>query len=400
MNYRSRFFRIVSGTFFIAGTMIGAGMLGIPLVTGPAGFFPGCFITCVVWLFMYATGMLLLEAILWMPDKSNILSITAHFFGKRGRYFAGFMFLFLYYSLMVAYFAAGVPLLADAFAFFGITWKGWEVFLIFGFLFGGIVATGPKSIDRFNRILGVGLLLSWVMLIGVGSPYVQKEYLTTQKLSLVSFAAPVLFSAFGFHNVLPSLCTYLMRDKRAMRLSIFWGSFLPLIVYLIWQWLIMGAIPEKVLTNTLAEGMPVTNAFALITGDPYFVMIGRFFAFFAITTSLLGVSFSMVDFLADGLHVEHRRGVKRLGLTVCTFAPPCILALVKPDIFGDALGIAGGFGEAFLNGLLPIALVWVGKYRCRRTSDLTVLGNRWILILLICFSVSVMFVEFLQLFKN
>jgi tyrosine-specific transport protein len=27
-----------------------------------------------------------------------------------------------------------------------------------------------------------------------------------------------------------------------------------------------------------------------------------------------------------------------------------------------ALGFAGGFGEAFLNGLLPVAIVWAGRY--------------------------------------
>ena len=74
--------RVMSGTFLIAGTMIGAGMLGIPLVTGEAGFIPGMVITLAVWFFMYCTGLLFLEVTLWMPDGSNVLSISGKFFGK------------------------------------------------------------------------------------------------------------------------------------------------------------------------------------------------------------------------------------------------------------------------------------------------------------------------------
>jgi len=346
---------------------------------------------------MYATGILFSEVTLWMPDKSNVLSISAQFFGKYGRYCAGGMFIFLYYSLMVAYFAASTPLLAHALECAQITWKGWQVSLIFSLIVGVVVAAGPKSIDRCNMMLSVAMILSWLMLVGFGSLHVRKEHLISHQFPLMVFVAPVLFGAFGFHNVIPSLCSYLKRDKRAIRFSIFWGSLLPLIVYLIWQWLIIGTIPKKALAQALRQGMPVTGAFAAITGDPYFVMIGSFFAFFAIITSLLGVSFSMVDFLADGLRLDSRRWTKRIGLTVLTLAPPCILALVKPDIFNYALGIAGGFGEAFLNGLLPIGLMWMGKYHWKCASKLKVLGNRWMLTLLIFFSIFVMAIEFVQL---
>jgi tyrosine-specific transport protein len=397
MNRQVSFSRILSGTFLIAGTMIGAGMLGLPLVTGVSGFVPGIIITLIVWLFMYATGLLFLEVTLWMPDGSNVLSMSGRFFGKGGRLLSGGMFIFLYYCLMVAYFAAGAPLLADALRMIGLSFSGWEMFLIFGIVFGTIVAIGPKSIDRVNIIMSVAMVGSWLVLIGSGGSEVKIEQLSYVKWPAMMFAMPVLFSAFGFHNVIPSLCTYLKRDRRALRISIFWGSILPLCVYIVWQWLIIGAIPREVIAETLEAGTPVTAAFQAVTGEAYFVAVGRFFAFFAIVTSVLGVAFSMVDFLGDGFRVPHRKGWKRIGLTVLTFTPPFFLAALNPGIFSTALGVAGGFGEAFLNGLLPIGLMWSGKYVWKLKTDLKVLGNRYLLTLLGLYAFLVIAIEIAQL---
>lgn len=397
MTKKINLMRVMSGTFLIAGTMIGAGMLGIPLVTGASGFLPGLLATGIVWFFMYCTGLLFLEAALWMPDGSNVLSIAGRFFGKGGRVISGGMFIFLYYCLMIAYFAAGAPLFAEAFASLGWSLTGWKMFAVFGLLFGGIVAIGSKSIDRVNIIMSIAMIAAWFSLIGSGSDEVEMVRLKITKWPAMIWAMPVLFSAFGFHNVIPSLCTYLKRDKRSLRFAVFWGSFLPLIVYIVWQWLVIGAIPQKILFKTLEEGTSITAAFSVASGNPSFAIIGRFFAFFAIVTSILGVAFSMVDFLGDGFQVTERRGLKRLWLTLLTFVPPFILATLRPDIFTTALGIAGGFGEAFLNGLLPTHLIWVGKYSHGLKADLNWLENKAVLSLLILYALFVTIIEIFHL---
>lgn len=388
--------RVLSGTLLIAGTMIGAGMLGLPLVTGVAGFLPGVIVSVIVWLFMYCTGRLFLEATLWMPDGSNVLSISGHFLGRYGRAISGAMFIFLYYCLMIAYFAAGAPLLADA---LGISATSWVSFVVFGVVFGTVVAIGPKSIDRVNIVMSLAMVASWFVLIGGGGDKVNSTRLIYTNWSKMVWAMPILFSAFGFHNVIPSLCSYLKRDKRALRRAIFWGSFLPLIVYIVWQWLIIGSVSQEVIHRTLIDGTPVTMAFQKVTGERYFALIGRFFAFFAIVTSTLGVSFSMVDFLGDGMKIHNSNGPKRFLLTALTFIPPLILALCNPGVFNTALGIAGGFGEAFLNGLLPVMLIGVGKYVKGLKTDLKWLENIGVLLLLLVYALAVVVLEVIHLMR-
>ncbi len=374
-------------------------MLGIPLVTFQAGFFPAVAITAAVWLFMLITGLLFLEATLWLPDESNILSITRKFLGKKGQVFSGGMFVFLYYCLMIAYFAAGAPMLAKGVtAITNMQLSGYSAYAFFAMVFGIVVAIGPKSIDRVNVIITVAMFLSWVILVGLGGPEVKQERLMQWRLSPMFFAAPVLFSAFGYHNVIPSLCSYLQRNVKVLRLSIICGTLMPFLIYVLWQWLIIGSLPNAEIQEVLQKGKPVTEALEAISGRPWIAIVGNYFAFFALVTSILGVAFSMVDFLGDGLGMS-RQGVSRILLTFLTFFPPFLLSSLNPGIFNTALGVAGGFGEAYLNGLLPVALVWVGVYHHDLHLRFKMLKSKPLLVVFFVAGFLVIGIELWQLFK-
>jgi len=391
------FNKTLSGTLLIAGTAIGAGMLGIPLLTAKAGFLPAMGITTAVWLFMLATGFLYLEATLWMHDGANVLSMSRRFLGRTGRLVSGGTFLFLYYCLMVAYYAAGAPIFTSLVeGAFHLSLPGFWGYLAYGLVFGAIVAFGMKVVDRINYILTIAMFLAYAALIGIGTPLVSNERFVTQDWSKVVFAAPILFSAFGYHNIIPSLTTYFNRNVRILRFSIFWGTFSALLVYLLWQWLIIGAVPVSAIENALVEGKPATAALQTLTGSPWIMQAAQFFAFFAIITSMLGVAFSMVDFLADGLNItaqRDRRGWLRILLCLLVFTPPFLFSVLDPSVFVVAIGFAGGFGEAFLNGLLPVALVWVGRYKRELGGHEQLSGKKGMLSLLFILALAVMVLE-------
>lgn len=353
---RSPLLSVISGAFLVSGTAIGAGMLGMPLLTGVAGFLPAAVVTTLVWFFMYLTGLAFLEATLWRKEECNILSLSQYFLGRTMRFISGGMFAFLYYALMVAYFAAGAPLLGKILGEIP-TWGSMGLFCA---IFGSIVALGVHWIDRVNIVLTVGMIATWALLIGFGTSEVDAGKLVPALWNRAPFAAPILFSAFGFHNIIPSLTTYLKRDRKILHLSILVGTLISLVVYLVWQWLVIGSVPREELIRIQAAGLPATAAMAKVIRVPAVYSLSHAFAFFAIMTSTLGVSFSLVDFLGDGIKRSARGGWMRWGLTAMVFIPPAVIAGVNPHIFDTALGIAGGFGEAFLNGLLPVLLVWAG----------------------------------------
>lgn len=380
------FTSIMSGVLLISGTSIGAGMLAFPVVTGVAGFYPAMFINTVCWLYMMFTGLLLLEVTLWMKDGSNILSMAKHFLGPIGKIVGGISFLFLYYCLLISYVSGGTPPFATFIHHvFGITLTGIPAYLLFTVLFGILVFLGTKVVDRVNWILMVGLVVSYFLLVGIGSTNVQTVLLERQNWNFWLLGAPVLFSAYGYHNIIPTMSTYLKRNVKVLRFSIILGTTLSFVVYSIWQWMIIGSLSEQQLAQAATDGMPITQVLQNMTGHPWVSSIGAYFGFFALVTSFISVALSMVDFVGDGLKVS-RQGLSRIGLCALVLIPPMVVAINRPGFFLEALGYAGGYGEAILNGLIPIAMVWVGRYFMKMEGDMQLPGGKWLLIGLLLFT--------------
>jgi tyrosine-specific transport protein len=389
---------ILSGVLLIGGTSIGAGMLALPMVTGVSGFFPALMVNTLCWLFMLATGLLLLEATLWMKDGANILSMTERFLGPVGKFFGGASFVFLYYCLLISYISGGAPLFSRIITYFlPFELPAFAGYLLFGTAFGTIIYFGHRVVDRVNWVLMMSLIFSYLLLLIVGSTEINGEYLMNQNWGVSLAAAPVLFSAYGYHNIVPSVTTYLKRNVNALRIAIVCGTALPFVVYSLWQWMILGTLSPEEIANSAEQGVPVTHALQEITGSGILSLLGGYFGFFALVTSFLGVSLSMVDFFADGFKIR-RAGYPRAGLCMLVFIPPAIFAAVNPGIFIEALGIAGGFGEAVLNGMIPILMVWVGRYHMNLKGKYRVFGGRPLLVVLLLFTFLIIGLEAKHLF--
>jgi len=147
-------------------------------------------------------------------------------------------------------------------------------------------------------------------------------------------------------------------------LAIILGTSIPFLMYVVWEMIILGIIPLEGptgLTAALKAGQNAVNPLGVHLNNPTLLAIGQIFAFFAMTTSFVGISIAFVDFLADGLKVQ-KKGVKKLGLCALIFLIPMFIAILDPKIFFLALNYAGGLGVALLLGAIPILMVWAGRY--------------------------------------
>lgn len=386
----------LSGTLFVAGTSIGAGMLALPFATGVAGFVPAVVINLISWAYMFCTGLLFLEATLWMPDGANVLSMSRRFLGVPGRWIGGAAFLYLYYCLLVAYFSAGTPILTGTIEqLSGLQLSPRQGLALFTLIFGFVIWLGAWITDRLNYILMAGLIISYIAMVGTGASEVRFDLLIHQEWRLAFFAIPTVWAAFGYHNIIPSITTYLHRDAHKLRWAIFLGTLIPLIIYGFWQLIVIGSIPPEVITSTLEQGKPITDALGANT--VWFAGFARYFAFFAIVTSVLGVSLSMVDFMGDGTKIP-RKGWGRFALCLLVFIPPFAFTWAAPHLFFSALHWAGVYGEAILNGLLPILMVWVGRYFMKQKSEYRLPGGRWTLSILLAFTLLIIIFETARLF--
>lgn len=368
----SSFQKVTGAVLLVAGCCIGAGMLGLPLVTATAGFIPSLAAFILSWAFMAATGLLLLETNLAFGQGINLMTLTHKTLGKKAEILVALLFSFLFYCLMVAYLGGGGALISEV-----IPIDPYMGSLILVAVFGIVIFFGTHQVDLLNRFLMAGLAVSYAGLVFAGMPCCKGENLTHSSWGHAIFALPAMIISFGFHNLVPSLTDYLKGNERDLRIAILVGSALPLAVYLLWDGIILGILPP----GEAAEGAMVTTLLQETVGDSYVVDLMRAFAFFALVTSFLAVALSFVDFLSDGLKVK--KTVKgSLFLVSLVLLPPLIFAYIYPSIFLKALNYAGAFGAVILFGIIPILMVWKGRYSGRWTNRPLVPGGKATLIVL------------------
>jgi tyrosine-specific transport protein len=384
----------------ITGCCIGAGMLGLPVMSAIAGFKPSLAMFLLSWLFMTTTALLLLEVNLWFPNEVSIITMAGKTLGVLGRAAGWACFAFLFYALGIAYISASGDLIASFLKqSLHVDAPNWLGSVAVSFLFGAFVYLGTYAVDHFNRLLMGGLVLTYLLLVILGAPHVDSSYLRHQDWTLATVMLPVMIICFGFHNLIPSLTTYLQRDVKRLRLAVICGSAIPLVIYLIWEWLILGIVPfnsKEGFLEVIDEGSMATELLKNAVGTSLVVYIAQYFALFAILTSFLGNSLSFVDFLADGLKIE-KTPTGKLGLCFLVIAPSLTLALIYPHLFLSALNYAGVFGAVILFGILPTLMVWSGRYRQNIGSIRIVPGGKAVLALILIFALMVMAMQFVEL---
>jgi tyrosine-specific transport protein len=379
--------KIFNASLLIAGTTIGAGMLALPIVTASCGFLPSIVLFFVCYLFMLATGLLLVEALVWFKGEYNLVSLSTTLLGKWGKFVSWGLYLFLFYTLTVAYTAGGSDILIG----FLKMPKALAEVLFVGFL-SIFVMQGTKSVHRINYFLMIGMVVSYLALMLTGWPKINLSYLKTYDFSKALYGLPVIFTSFSYQGIVPSVKTYLDGDIKALKKALVVGISIPFVFYIIWQAFIMGLIPQEFLVEASNLGKSAVAPLEKKLDAPWIFHFGTLFAFFAITTSFLGVTLGLKDFLKDGLQIPGNKN--RFFLFMVTFIPPFFIAQFSFNVFISALRFAGGIGCALLLGLMPILMVWKGRYKIGHPPRLGwILNHRSVLFALAAFVVFEVLLE-------
>lgn len=356
--------RLIGGILLVSGTTIGAGMLALPVITGFAGFFPSVILLILYWIFMTYTALLMLEVNLGMPAGANLVTMAKSTLGRSGEFVSRLTYLFLLYSLTTAYLAGSGPIVIDFVKeMTGVSFPIWFGPIPLLLIFGSCVYKGTQSVDYINRLLMLGLVIAYCAMVVSLTPHVEKQLLGHADWKYLLIAVSIVATSFGFHIIIPSLTAYFERDVFLLKKAILIGSFIPLLVYVIWEFLTLGIIPIQGANGVVEgyrEGANGVNLLAAFLGHSALAMIARFFSFFAIVTSFLGVSLSLSHFLEDAFKIKSVRK-ERIMVYLMTFLPPLAITLLDPRAFLSALEYAGAFGVVTILALVPALMVWRGR---------------------------------------
>lgn len=348
--------RLLGAILLVCGTTVGAGMLALPTVACFGGFLPSMLFFALCWAVMLLTALFFLDVHLAYKGAENFLSLLSRTLGTKGRVVGWVLYLMLLYALLAAYIAGCTPLIAQSFqSLFKIELPQYVTPFLLPLLFGWLLTAGTKGVDYANRILMLGLCLSYAVLICFLPAQIDGSLLEHIDWPASLIALPVIITSFGYHIVIPSLASYLDRDRKKLRLALIIGSGIPLGIYIIWQTLVLGVIPLPELVASFRKGDPASVPLAEWTGIPWVAQGARFFSFFAIVTSFLGVALALSDFITDGFKLKKDRPGRWIAWGL-TFLPPLFFVFAWKRGFYIALEHAGAL-VAILLGIIPCWMV-------------------------------------------
>jgi tyrosine-specific transport protein len=387
-------FKLLGCILLIVGTSIGAGMLALPIATAQLGFVGSLILLVVCWFVMTAGAFLILEVNLWLPQNSNLISMAKSTLGPVGQIISWVTYLLLLYSLLCAYIAGGSDLLHHL--LIGGSIPEWVSTIIFTIIFGTIVYLGIRTVDYINRGLMFFKLIAYILLIALLTPLVSSANLMAGDMKYItsSTAITITITSFGYAAIVPSLRIYFAGDVKKLKKAIIFGSLIPLICYILWDFAIMGVVPlegASGLKNLLHSDNSTSDLVRTLSHAaerPSISYFAKFFTSICVMTSFLGVALCLTDFLADGFQVE-KKGVKGVFIHLLTFVPPLLIVLYYPRAFIQALAYAGIYCIILLI-LLPAWMAWRGRYHKHIAKGFKVYGGRTLLAFLLLFSVVVM----------
>ena len=250
---------IVASTSLVIGTVIGAGALALPSVSLPLGLYTSTIGLLSSWLAMTLSALLCAEITLNAgatltadgepsPPPSTpvtVLSASETYLPNPLPQVMKASYLILHFFILTAYTSTigedlsqllHIPEPAAGLLFT----SSLVLFLTKG---------NKKIVDTVNSTLVGGCLASFLSILTIGLPTCNPGPLlepVNQHPELIFSALPIFVLSLVFHNVIPRVCTDLEYNVPAIRKSIIIGSAVPLILFLGYDFTVLGNVASLI----------------------------------------------------------------------------------------------------------------------------------------------------------
>lgn len=337
----------------ITGTEIGAGILALPIITAKLGFILSSIVMLLAWCLMTYTALLIADISLSMPAGSSFAAIAKRTLGDSGAILAWISFLFLMYCISVAYISAA----SSAFHILlnNISRNTWSI--IFVAILGGIVVIGTTAVDLINRILLTTKLICLVLVCLFLLKHIDTSNLMVKPVELndtLKVAIPVIVTSFTSHIIVPTLTEYLNRNAKVLFQVIFYGSIIPLFLYLLWLIAVLGVLPLHGEISFMHSIFSYTNVELANVGDVLQALNQKIttsaatislsiFTDISVITSYLGVSLALYHFNIDSYRLYRLPSIKLkiIIAILLTFMIPLFINVAYPNLFISAISYVG-----------------------------------------------------------
>lgn len=387
-------FRLLAMTLIISGTSIGGSILIQPANTRSIGFIPAFLIIIASWWFMTSTALFLAEICISFKENVHISTISECIFGCEGKYFVSIIYIFMTYTSLIAYVAGSNDLIQI------LTNSKYSYILLYTLiliLFICMLKFSIKIINAFNIILFIGLIILYLLIILYGSEYISTIGVYNKIFNKYAiFSIPLFITGFSFQMIIPSLVNHLKKNMKDIKTSIISGTFLTVVIYIIWNAIMINI---TLMNNSSVIGytdgrMPIYNITKL---NVKFYIIIHWFSLFSLSTSIIGILWSFLDFLFDLIKTSFFEKYKYRLLVIILFVP-IIVSHYNKTLFINIIESTGGYGDTLLNGVIPMLMYWITLNALKNKLQYSIFFKKIYICLLIIFSIFIIVIETVNIF--
>lgn len=262
----------------LVGAIVGLGMFGIPYAASKAGFFVGMVYLIVLGSIMILLHLSIGEIAERTKVKHRLTGYIEKYLGVRAKKVVGTIIIFSLYAALLAYIIVAGKFLE---LIFGDIASSFMLALVFWAVLSVVVLLGIRTIGAVELVM-TGLL---ILFIGIMFLLGARE-INLSNFSGVDFAEfflpyGVIIFALDGGVAIPEIRELLSLDGKMYKRAIILGSFIPVVIYMMFMALVAGVSGE----NTSEEAL---HGLVDHLGSG-FILLGVVFGILAIATSYLAL---------------------------------------------------------------------------------------------------------------
>jgi len=372
---------IFISSLLVLGNVLGVGVLALPISAGLGGFIPALLGIILVWCMMLFAAWLIAYRIDSTKKNFDIPSFFKEELGTTAKWIAIACNLLILYGVLVAY-LSGISTMMTA-LYSDLAEYQYLITIVYFCIVVSLIVFGLGVMRKGMSIIMIVLWICFFTMCFTGLGDWHGNLLTYMDWRYLPICLPIAVSAFHFHNIIPTVSKSLNYNKPATYKAIFIGVLLGLIINLVWVVVVLGSMQENNAGTTsviyaeihnLTANVPMTE----ILNNKTFEISALIFALLSVTCSFMANGAGLFGFITD-LCTDYLKTDNKLLISILSFAPPLIIALIYPEIFLVALSLVGGVGEDILFALLPgIIIVKIAHSLLKKREYSTL--SRWMII--------------------
>lgn len=343
-----KFFYAVS---VLIGTIIGVGIFGIPYVVAQAGFLIGLIYLLVIGGVTIVIHLSYGEIILRTPGKHRLVGYAARYLGKWGKRLVSFSNIIGQQGALLAYIIVSGLFLRAIFNGSSFIWS-----LIF-FALGAIaIFFGLRIIASAELLMVVFLLVAMAIIFIFGWSEIHLANLLNLDFKLSFLPYGVILFAFGGLAAIPEMREILINRRQGMKKAIFFGTFIPLILFIIFTLVVVGVTGFQTSQEALVGLQTVLGPRVMLAG------------------LIFGVLALMTSFLVLGLNVKkifwHDFKVDKTWSWILACFIPLAAFLLGLRNFIEVIAAAGAVMGG-LDSIMVLVIFSVARKRSQRQPEYT-----------------------------